>query len=280
MVVILGAGEVGAAVARQVAAADLVGRVTMVDAAASVAAGKALDIAQAAPVDRYSTQVTGGSDISAVVGAAVIVIADGHGAPPVEWQDDAGVALLQRVAGLNQRAPIICAGSRQASLIERGVLELGLARTRLFGTAPEGLRAAVISLTALEAESAPSDISLSVVGRPPHDVIVAWDEAAIAGRSATAVLSPPALTRLDARVARLWPPGPTTLGGAATRAIAAALSRSPRIVAAWLAVERGDTRQGRAVILPVTLQPSGVASIVTPSLSARDRVRLETVLQG
>lgn len=276
---ILGAGELGGAIARHLAAADLVGRVTLVDEASTVAAGKALDIAQAAPVDGYTTRVIGGGDVASVVGAAAIVIADVHGATPVEWQDEAGLALLKRVAGLNQIAPIICAGARQVSLVERGVLELGIARSRLFGTAPEGLRAAITAFTALEAGATPADICLSVVGRPPVDFIVAWDEASIAGRSAIAVLTPPAITRLDARLPRLWPPGPTTLAGAVTRAIAAALSRSPRIVSALVSVERSDGRPGRVAILPVTLYRSGIATVVTPSLSARDRVRFDSVLQ-
>lgn len=276
---ILGAGDLGGSLARRLAAADLVHRVVIVDEAASVAVGKALDIAQAAPVDRYSTSVTGTADVSAVVGAAALVIADVHGATSTEWQDEVGLALLKRVAGLNQLAPIVCAGAKQASLIEQGVLELGIARSRLFGTAPEGLRSAIVGLTALEANAASSDISLSLVGHPPAELIVAWDEASIAGRAATSVLTPPAITRLDGRIPRLWPPGPMTLAGAAVRAIGAALSRSPRVISALVAVERSEGRYGRAVILPVTLQPAGIVSLVAPTLSARDRVRLDSVLQ-
>jgi malate dehydrogenase len=279
-IVILGAGDLGGALARRLAAADVVGRVSIVDDAATVAAGKALDIAQAAPIDRYATRVTGGDDLSAVVGAAVIVIADVHGPTSTEWQDDAGLGLVKRIAGLNQVAPIVCAGARQASIIERGVRELGMARTRLFGTAPEGLRAAIIGMTALEADASPADVMLSVVGRPPSDFIVSWDEASIAGRAATSVLSPPAITRLDARLPRLWPPGPTTLAGAAVRGIHAALSRSPRVLSALVAVDRTEGEHGRVVVLPITLQPSGIASLVAPSLSIRDRVRLDSVLHG
>ncbi len=279
-IAILGAGELGGALAQRLAAADLVRRIVIVDETASVAAGKALDIAQAAPIDHYTTTIVGTDDVSAVVGAAVVVVADVHGASSSEWQDDAGLALLKRVAGLNQVAPIICAGARQATLIERGVVELDISRARLFGTAGEGLRSAIVGLAALEARSAPSDVMLNVVGRPPAELIVAWDEASIAGRVATSVLTPPAITRLDARLPRLWPPGPTTLAGAAVRAIGTALSRSPRIIAALVAVDRTEGRHGRAVILPVTLQPSGIATLVSPTLCTRDRVRLDSVLQG
>jgi hypothetical protein len=209
-----------------------------------------------------------------------VVIADVHAATSSEWQDEAGLALLKRVSDLNQLAPIICAGARHASIIERGVLELGVARARLFGTAPEGLRSAIVGLAALEASAVPSDITLGVVGRPPADFIVPWDEASIAGRAATSVLTPPALVRLDARISRLWPPGPTTLAGAAVRAIGAALTRSPRVISVLVAVDRTEGQHGRAVILPVTLHASGIATLVSPTLSSRDRVRLDSALHG
>ena len=78
--VILGAGEIGGALARQLAAIDLVSRIVIVDDLANVAAGKALDVAQSAPVDRYHTVMAGTADVAAVVGAAVVLVADRRGA--------------------------------------------------------------------------------------------------------------------------------------------------------------------------------------------------------
>ena len=266
-IVILGAGEIGGALARQLAATDLVSRIVLVDDLGIVAAGKALDIAQAGPVDGSHTTLSGTSDVAAVVGATLVVVADRAGQPGGDWQDEAGLALLKRVTGLNQVAPFLCAGSTQGGLIERGVNEAGIARTRLFGTA------------ALEANAAPSDISLSVLGRPPLQVIVPWDEAAIGGRSIPKVLSAAQLARLDARVARLWPPGPYALASAATRMICTALTRGRRLHMAIVAVTRDEGTTGRSAIMPVRLQPSGIAAIIAPALSSRDRVRYETSLR-
>ncbi len=279
-VTIIGAGEIGGALARQLAAIDLVSRIVLVDDLANVAAGKALDVAQSSAVDRYHTTMSGTADVAAVVGAAVVVIADTAAQPSTEWKDEGGLALVRRVAGLNQLAPIICAGAAQFSLVERGVNELGVSRMRLFGSAPEALRSAIIAIVALEAGAAPSDISLSVLGRPPHQVIVPWDEAAIAGRCATQVLSAAQLARLDARIARLWPPAPYTLAAAANRLIRSALTRTPRVHAALVAVTREEGSPGRSAMMPITLQPSGIASLVPPSLSSRDRVRFETAMRA
>jgi malate dehydrogenase len=278
-IVILGAGDTAGALARQLAALDLVSRIVLVDDMGSVAAGKALDVAQSGPVDGYITALAGTNDVAAVVGAAVVVIADRFGPPSADWQDEAGLALVKRAAGLNQVAPLVCAGTSQSALVERGVNELGIPRARLFGTAAEGLRAAVVAMCALESGAAPADISLSVLGRPPQNVIVPWDEASIAGRSATQVLSAAQLARLDARVARLWPPGPYTLAAAAARVIQTAITCSPRVHTANVAVTRDEGTPGRSAMMAVTLQPSGIRQIVEPALSARDRVRYDTSMR-
>jgi malate dehydrogenase len=297
--VILGAGDIGGALARELAALDVVSRIVIVDDLAGVAAGKALDIAQSGPVDRYHTTLSGTSDVAAVVGAKAIVIADRAGSSgpptsakatvgeqdlktsgPLEWADDAGLALLKRVAGLNQAAFFVCAGAKQAAIIEKGVNELGVSRMRLLGSAPEALRSAVIAITAAEAQASPSDISLSVLGRASGNVIVPWDEASIAGRCATNVLNAAQLARLDARIARLWPPGPYALGTAAARLLRTALTRSPRIHAAQVAVTRDEGLPGRSAMMPVTLNPSGISALVPPSLSTRDRVRFDTAMHA
>jgi malate dehydrogenase len=282
VIAIFGAGELGGALARQLAAADITSRVILVDEARTVAEGKALDIRQASPVDRYTTAVDGADDPSVAIGADAVVVAD-RAAPPSgatssEWQGDAGVGLLQRLAELNPRALLLCAGGRQIELVERGVREVGIARERLIGSAPEGLRAAIVSLTALEAGCPPSEISLAVVGRPPGEIIVPWEDASIGGRRASDVLSPPALTRLDARLARLWPPGPLTLASAATRVLSAAATRTPRAFSAFVAVTRDEGDRGRVAMLPVTVAGTRVSAVLTPTLSTRDRVRLDTVL--
>jgi len=279
-VAIIGAGDIGGALARELAALDIISRIVIVDDLANIAAGKALDVAQSGPVDGYHTVLSGTNDLSAVVGAAAIVIADRATQPANEWQDDAGLAVLKRVAGLNQRAFIVCAGAKQASIIEKGVNEAGVPRVRVFGSAAEALRSAVIAITAAEANAAPSDIALSILGRPPQHVIVPWDEASIGGRCATNVLSAAQLARLDARVARLWPPGPYALASAATRLVQTAITRSPRVHTAQVAVTREEGTAGRSAMMPVTLQPSGIAALVEPSLSTRDRVRFETTMRA
>lgn len=279
--VILGAGDLGGTLARQLAAADIASRVVIVDALGAVAEGKALDILQAAPVDGYSTLVAGTTDDTVVTNADVVVLAD-RAAPPgaasTEWRDEAGAALVRRVAYLNTRGMILCAGAHQMDVVARSVREGGLPRARVIGSAPEALRAATVSMVALEAACAPTDVGLAIVGRPPVEIIVSWDDVSIAGRRATEVLSAPAITRLDARLPRLWPPGPYALASAATRLLSTAARRTHHTVTAFVHVAGGDDASGRVGMWPVHVSPAGVSNVLSPTLSARNRVRLESAL--
>jgi malate/lactate dehydrogenase len=275
-VVVLGAGELGGAIASAVAGRGAAHRVTLVDDAAEVARGLALDIRQCGPVLGAETAVIGSADLAAVVGAAAVIVADRH-VTRADWSGEEGLQLLARVRALNPGALVICAGATQLALVERAVLEQGADRRRLFGSAPEALRAAIVALTGLEAGCRPGDISLAVLGRPPHQVFVPWTAAAINGERATDVLDPPALQRLDHRLARMWPPGPITLAAAASRVVGMALAGAVGGAYLFAVPERTAEQPTRGAALPASFSRGGVR-VAVPALSVRDRVRLETAL--
>ena len=62
-VAILGAGDLGGALARTLASGDAVSRIVLIDDARTVAAGKALDIRQTGPIESYDTAVDGTDDL-------------------------------------------------------------------------------------------------------------------------------------------------------------------------------------------------------------------------
>src|SRR5262245_55005726 len=94
-IAIIGAGELGGATAHALARADVARTITLVDDTGKVAAGKALDIAQAAPVEGFATELSGSTDLAVAAGADVVVIADRVGAG--EWQGEDALALLRRL---------------------------------------------------------------------------------------------------------------------------------------------------------------------------------------
>jgi malate/lactate dehydrogenase len=121
-------------------------------------------------------------------------------------------------------------------------------------------------------------VQLTVLGAPPAGLVVPWSEASIGGYVLERVLSQVQLTRLEARVARLWPPGPYALGLAAARVVEALVtsSRRTRTVLAVLGGEFGV--RGRVGALPALLSTTGIVHTRVPTLNTRERVQLETAL--
>src|SRR5262249_50675109 len=113
-VAILGAGDLGGAVAHTLARRDLAHTVRLIDSTGQLAAGKALDLMQAAPIEGFAARVVGSTDPSTMSGADLIVVADraGHG----EWQGDEGLALLRQVARIGHSSIVVCAGALHREL--------------------------------------------------------------------------------------------------------------------------------------------------------------------
>lgn len=275
---VVGAGPVGAAIVHQAAAASLAGRVVLIDHASDVARGLALDIRQAGPIAGASAAVEGTGDLGAVIGAAVVVVADRHGGAG-DWRGDDGMALVTRVRELNPGALIVCAGAAQTELVETLVRERDMDRRRLAGSAPEALRSAMTALACLETGAAPADVSLVVIGRPPKDLFVPWDGASIGGSRAADVIPTSVLARLDRQLPYLWPPGPLALATAATRVVRLVLGRAPGWVCLLVVPAAGSGHGERCVAVPAMVN-DGVVEPVWPVLPTRDRVRLDSVLAG
>jgi malate dehydrogenase len=276
-VAIIGAGEVGGALAHILARRGDARRVRLVDDKERLAEGKALDIAQAAPVEGFATEVVGSSDVATAAGATVIVLADR--APAGEWQGEEALQLVRRLARSSPEAVLLCAGAAQRDLIDVAARELGVSRTRLFGSAPEALAAAVRALVALAASASPRDVCLSVLGVPPDHTVVPWEDATLGGFAVTRMLGEPTRRRLAASVAALWPPGPYALASAAALVVEGVAGRSRRIVSCFVAPDLSSGRRTRAAAMPVRLGPSGIADVLVPRLTVADGVALDNATQ-
>jgi malate dehydrogenase len=272
-VAIIGAGPVGGELAFLLARQDAAHSIALVDEFGQVAAGKALDIMQAGPIESFSTRVTGATDFMTAAGAAVIVVADRFGAG--EWEGEDALTLLRRVVRLGGRSIIICAGPAHHELVERGGRELGIPRQRIIGSAPEALASAVCALTALAANRSPGDVAVTVLGRPPRHTVIPWEDATIGGFAAARVLDAPARRRVTAQVAHLWPPGPFALAAAAGKAIAAVLGGSRKTMSVFVAPDDSSGRRTRTAALPVRLGPEGMEGVELPELSVHDQVALD-----
>jgi malate dehydrogenase len=275
-VAIIGAGELGGLLAHALARRSIARSIHLVDETGRVAEGKALDITQAAPIEGFATSVYGSADTSAAAGADVIVLADRVGG--TEWQGDDALVLLKRMGRTAGQAVIVCAGAGQRDIIERGVRELHIPRTRLIGSAPEALVSAARAMVALEIDTSPRDIALAVLGVPPKQTVIVWEDATVSGLALTRTLSEPVRARLTARICALWPVGPYALASAAVRSIEGLLGRSRGSTTCFVAPDDSAGTRTRTAALPVRLGPSGVVEVVLPSLSAAERVALDNAM--
>jgi malate dehydrogenase len=273
-VAIIGAGELGGSIAHVLARRGIVRRIQLVDPAGQIAAGKALDIMQAGPIEGFTTPVLGSTDLSRVAGAGVVVIADP--AKPQAGADD--LTVLRQLQQLATRAVILCAGTDGRTLVERGARDLHFTRERLVGSAPQALAACVRALVALQTNGSVRDVALTVFGVPPANTVIDWEDVTIGGRAVTRVLDEPALRRLSAQLAPLWPPGPHVLAHAAADAVAAICGVTRQAISCFVAPDDTAGRRTRSVALPVRLGRSGVTSVDHATLSVAAHIALDNAM--
>jgi len=275
-VAIIGAGETGGLLAHALARRNVATEILLVDDHGRAAQGKALDIAQAGPVEGFASRVSGTADTAAVAGASVVALADPFGAPALTGEP--ALQVLKRLRQFAPHALIVCVDASHRELIERGVRELHMDRARLIGSAPEALVAGVRALVAVETGNLPRDVSLTAIGVPPQHIVVPWEDATVGGFGLTRMVNESDRRRLEARMAALWPPGPYALAAAAAKAIDAVLKRSEALVACFVAPDDSSGRRVRTAALPVRLSDSGVTDVVLPELSVRERVQLDNAM--
>jgi malate dehydrogenase len=277
---IIGAGEIGGATARLLAARGRFDTVRLIDDQQHVAAGKALDLRQSGALTRSDTRLEGAADLAAAGGAAAIVLAD-QSALGSEWHGEQGLATLRRLAALGclETAILICAGPTQCTLMEQGFFESGLSRRRVVGSAPEALAATARALVALEAHIGSPQVSLTVIGRPPDRMVIPWSTASAAGQDILSALAPPQLNQIERRARGLWPPGPGSLGAAAALFSEAALAGSRNLFSAFVSLDRDNGTKAPVCAWPVSIGPQGLVRVASPGLTARDRTLVDEVLQ-
>ena len=113
-IALIGAGMIGGTLAHLAAVREL-GDIVMVDVAEGIPQGKALDLAQAGPVEGYDVRLTGTQDYAEIAGADVCIVTAGIARKPGMSRDDLlGINLKVMKAvgeGIKAHAPdsfVIC----------------------------------------------------------------------------------------------------------------------------------------------------------------------------
>jgi malate dehydrogenase len=270
-VAIMGAGSIGGVLAHRLAERGRVGEVRLIDEAAGVATGKALDIRQSGPILLSDTSVTAASDVLAGSSASVIVIADAFAEG--EWTGERGLDLVERILRAGSNAPLVFAGPGQTPLIEACAAKLGVPVDRMVGTAASAVAGAVRALVGAEADVSGVDVSVTVSGRPPGFVI-GWSSATIAGSAVAERVPAHRMLAISSMIGRLWPPGPYAIASATSLVVEGLMSGSRRRHQAMAMLDGEFGVRGVAAMLPLELGHGRVLSRTVPTLSPQERTSL------
>jgi len=170
-VTVIGAGNVGATVANVLAHRDIVKEIVLVDIVGDLAKGKALDTWQQAPIDNYSTYLTGTSDYKETANSDIVVITAGIPRKPGMSRDDlistnANIVTSVVKSVLEYSAnPIIIVVSNPLDVMTYAAFKAsGLAKNRVFGMAGILDTARYRAFLASELNVSPKDIQAILMG--------------------------------------------------------------------------------------------------------------------
>lgn len=199
---IIGSGNVGANAAffvAEMAAAH----VTLIDIEKGRAAGKALDMMEAAPIRRYRTTIQGSDDIEAVEGSDIVVISAGVVRQPGKdrpeyFKENAEIVagLIDPIAKLAPDAKVIIAPEPVDAIVKFFVDRSGFDRMRVMGIGGilDGTRMA--SFIADELDISPLDVNAMVIGSHTKKMVPLPHYSRVSGIEIASLLNDAAIERI------------------------------------------------------------------------------------
>ncbi|MBL7779649.1 MAG: malate dehydrogenase [Saprospiraceae bacterium] len=170
-ITVVGAGNVGATCANVLAHADVFNEVVLIDIQGDLAKGKALDTWQQAPVDGYSTRLTGGGDYALSANSDIVVITAGVPRKPGMSRDDLISTNAKIVVSVTKsllqysKNPIIIVVSNPLDVMTYACWKAsGLSDKRVFGMAGVLDTARYRAFLAEALDVSPKDIQAMLMG--------------------------------------------------------------------------------------------------------------------
>lgn len=170
-ITVVGAGNVGATVANVLAHKDLVNEIVLIDIKGDLAKGKALDSWQQAPIDYYSTRITGTEDYKDTANSDIVVITAGLPRKPGMSRDDLIATNAKIVTSVtnsileHSESPIIIVVSNPLDVMTYAAHKVsGLPSNKVFGMAGILDTARYRAFLAEALQVSPKDIQAVLMG--------------------------------------------------------------------------------------------------------------------
>jgi malate dehydrogenase len=184
---LIGAGQIGGTLAHLAGLKEL-GDVVLFDIVEGIPQGKALDLAESAPVEGFDAHLTGASDYAAIAGADVVIVTAGVPRKPGMSRDDlVGINLkvMEAVgAGLKQYAPdafVICITNPLDAMVWALQKASGLPAQKVVGMAGVLDSARFRYFLAEEFKVSVEDVTAFVLGGHGDDMVPSLRYSTVAG---------------------------------------------------------------------------------------------------
>ena len=289
-VTVIGAGNVGATAAQRLAEKELCD-VVLVDIIEGVPQGKALDLAQAAPIEKHDAHLTGDNAYDATAGSDIVIITAGIPRKPGMSRDDllttnAGIVkkVTQEVAGRSPQAVLIIVSNPLDAMCHVAFDASKFPKQRVIGMAGVLDSARFRAFIAMELKVSVENTHAFVLGGHGDTMVPLPRYSSVAGIPITELMTP---ERIEALVQRTRTGGAEIVGllktGSAFYAPASAavemaesiLKDKKKVLpcAAYLEGEYGI--RDLFIGVPVKLGAKGVEQVLEIKLTADENAALQ-----
>ncbi len=288
---IIGAGAVGTSVAHWAAVKRMAEEIVLVDIVPDLARGKALDLAQGAPLEGFTGRILGTEDFSALSGAEVVIITAGRPRKPGMSREDllrTNMEIVRSCAEeVRKYAPesiLIVVTNPIDAMVYVAFRVTGFPRERVLGMAGVLDSARYRYFLAQALGVSPRDVQALVIGIHGDHMLPLVRLANVAGIPVTELIAPEKIEEIVERtrkgggeiVSYLKTGSAFTTPGLAAAEMAEAILRDQKRVltcSVWLEGEFGLSEVFLGV--PVVLGRKGLERILEFSLTEEERQALE-----
>ncbi|KPJ69542.1 malate dehydrogenase [candidate division WOR-1 bacterium DG_54_3] len=192
---VVGAGNVGAEVARRIAEKDL-GDVILVDVLEGIPQGKALDIFQSGSILGFTSQIKGTNDYSGIKDSQIVVVTAGLARKPGMSRDDLLAknaeivkTVVEKIKNLSKDSIILMVTNPLDSMAYLAWKVSGFETKRVLGMAPLLDAARMATFIAMELKVPVTEVKATVLGTHGDLMVPVPSQTTVSGKPITKLLS-------------------------------------------------------------------------------------------
>ncbi len=289
-VTVIGAGNVGATTAQRIAEAGLAD-VVLVDIVEGLPQGKALDLAEAAPVVGHDARVTGTNDYADTAGSDIVVVTSGLARQPGMSRDDllaknAGIvrAVVEQAVRHSPDCILIIVTNPLDAMCHVALQASGFPRERVLGMAGVLDSARFRTFIAQELGVSVDDTHAFVLGGHGDTMVPLARYSTVAGIPITELMSPERVAALSERTANggaevvaLLKSGSAFYAPAAStfEMVDAILRDRKRILPCAVLLDGEFKTSGLFVGVPVVLGAGGLERVIEVALTDAEQAAFD-----